>query len=128
MALPVLPYPNMDFTPLDVLTAAELDQMVANDEYLRNYCESLADGTNAPVLVPDYGGTLTQVTTFPYTATANSFARISTSNGAMMAINGRQVVNGSQYTWVAVAVGDVLSTSTPADVVCFLFPQRVITA
>lgn len=29
-----LPYPGMDFTPLDVLTAAEMDQLVANIEFL----------------------------------------------------------------------------------------------
>ena len=46
MATPTLPYPNMDFTPLDVLTAAEMDQMVANDQYLRDFCAGLADGTN----------------------------------------------------------------------------------
>lgn len=33
-----LPYPGMDFTPFDILTASELDQMVEN-------IESLADGT-----------------------------------------------------------------------------------
>lgn len=33
MAL-TLPYPNMDFTPLDILTADEMDQLVANIEYL----------------------------------------------------------------------------------------------
>lgn len=42
----VLPYPNMDFTPLDVLTAAEMDQMVANDKYLADFCTGLANGTN----------------------------------------------------------------------------------
>ena len=46
MATPVLPYPDMDFTPLDILTAAEMDQMVANDQYLRDFCAGLADGTN----------------------------------------------------------------------------------
>lgn len=30
----VLPYPDMDFVPLDILTAAEQDQLVANIEYL----------------------------------------------------------------------------------------------
>lgn len=30
MAFAVLPYPSMDFVPLDVLTADELDQLVAN--------------------------------------------------------------------------------------------------
>ena len=46
MATPVLPYPDMDFTPLDILTAAEMDQMVANDQYLRDFCAGLADGAN----------------------------------------------------------------------------------
>lgn len=35
MAL-TLPYPDMDFTPLDVLTAAEMDQIVSNYEYIAN--------------------------------------------------------------------------------------------
>lgn len=35
MAL-VLPYPDMDFVPLDILTAAELNQMVANTEFIAN--------------------------------------------------------------------------------------------
>lgn len=32
MAITTLPYPNMDFVPLDILTATELDQLVANIE------------------------------------------------------------------------------------------------
>lgn len=36
MAITVLPYPSMDFTPLDVLTASELDQMVSNIETINN--------------------------------------------------------------------------------------------
>lgn len=36
MALVTLPYPNMDFVPLDVLTANELDQLVANIEAINN--------------------------------------------------------------------------------------------
>lgn len=35
MAL-TLPYPDMDFVPLDILTAAEQDQLVANIEYISN--------------------------------------------------------------------------------------------
>lgn len=35
MAL-TLPYPGMDFTPLDILTADEMDHLVANIEYLAN--------------------------------------------------------------------------------------------
>ncbi len=36
MPLVTLPYPNMDFTPLDILTANELDQIVANIEAINN--------------------------------------------------------------------------------------------
>lgn len=36
MAIAVLPYPSMDFTPLDVLTADELDQLVANINAVNN--------------------------------------------------------------------------------------------
>lgn len=32
-----LPYPNMDFVPLDTLTATEQDHLVANIEYTANY-------------------------------------------------------------------------------------------
>lgn len=42
----VLPYPDMDFVPLDILTASELNQMVANTEYLATYCSGLANGSN----------------------------------------------------------------------------------
>ena len=43
---PTLPYPGMVFVPLDILTAEEQNQMVANDQYLRDFCAGLADGTN----------------------------------------------------------------------------------
>lgn len=36
MAITSLPYPNMDFTPFDILTAAELDKMVSNIEAVAN--------------------------------------------------------------------------------------------
>lgn len=36
MALVTLPYPNMDFIPLDILTASELDQLVANIDAINN--------------------------------------------------------------------------------------------
>lgn len=36
MAITTLPYPSMDFVPLDILTATELDQLVANIEAINN--------------------------------------------------------------------------------------------
>ena len=47
MAITTLPYPNMDFVPLDVLTADELDQIVANIDAINNASiptDSIADG------------------------------------------------------------------------------------
>ena len=47
MAIVTLPYPNMDFVPLDVLTADELDQIVANIDAINNASittDSIADG------------------------------------------------------------------------------------
>lgn len=48
MALATLPYPSMDFVPLDVLTADELDQIVANINAINNNSSvptaSIADG------------------------------------------------------------------------------------
>lgn len=36
MAATILPFPGMDFVPLDVLTADELDHLVANIEAVNN--------------------------------------------------------------------------------------------
>ena len=46
MANPVLPYPNLDFVPLDILTAAEQNMLVANINYLSTFSAGLADGSN----------------------------------------------------------------------------------
>lgn len=47
MAITTLPYPNMDFVPLDVLKADELDHIVANIDAINNASiptDSIADG------------------------------------------------------------------------------------
>lgn len=38
-----LPYPDMDFTPLDVLTATEMDQIVSNYEYIADNAMTYED-------------------------------------------------------------------------------------
>lgn len=48
MAITTLPYPNMDFTPFDILPASDLDKMVANIEAINNATingSTIADGT-----------------------------------------------------------------------------------
>lgn len=49
MAIITLPYPNMDFVPLDVLTADELDQIVANIEAINNAMISTASISNGAI-------------------------------------------------------------------------------
>ena len=46
MAILTLPHPNIDFVPLDILTAAEQNQLVANINALATFANGLADGTN----------------------------------------------------------------------------------
>ena len=46
MATVTLPYPNIDFVPLDILTAAEQNMLVANINYLADFSNGLADGSN----------------------------------------------------------------------------------
>lgn len=56
MAITTLPYPNMDFVPLDVLTADELDQIVANIEAINNATintGAIANGAVATAKIAD---------------------------------------------------------------------------
>lgn len=45
-----LPYPNMSFTPLDVLTAEEMNQIVANYTYIANNTSGGGGGGGASIL------------------------------------------------------------------------------
>lgn len=67
MALVTLPYPNMDFVPLDVLTANELDQLVANIEAVNNAQITSAQISNSTITAPKM-----DFTTFYKTATSLS--------------------------------------------------------
>lgn len=71
MAL-TIPYPDMDFVPLDVLTAEELDQMVANIEYIANCfplgSQSISDSAVTTAKINDGAVTSDKIdfTTFNY--------------------------------------------------------------
>ena len=51
MAL-TLPYPDMNFVPLDVLTAAEQNQLVANIEYIADQFPITSDNIDFTTLLP----------------------------------------------------------------------------
>ena len=52
MAL-TLPYPGLDFVPLDILTADEMNEIVANYTYIANQLpETVATVNSDPVTVP----------------------------------------------------------------------------
>lgn len=87
MAIVTLPYPNMDFVPLDVLTADELDQIVANIDAINNASiptDSIADGavtsdkidfSTLRLAVPDYASRQSFSST-TYTAPADGWVDI----------------------------------------------------
>ena len=58
----VLPNPSMDFVPLDQLTAAELDQMVQNIEYLATYINTNMMSLTVTTVDPGEGSALAQNT------------------------------------------------------------------
>lgn len=59
MALTTLPYPNMDFVPLDILTADELDHIVANYTAINNATIGTSNIANSAVTSAkiDWSGT-----------------------------------------------------------------------
>lgn len=54
----VLPNPNMDFVPLDQLSASELDQMVQNIEYLNTYLNNNMMSLQVTTVDPGEGSAL----------------------------------------------------------------------
>lgn len=54
----VLPNPSMDFVPLDTLAASELDQMVANIEYLCTYINTNMMSLTVTTVDPGEGSAL----------------------------------------------------------------------
>ena len=58
----VLPNPNMDFVPLDTLSASELDQMVQNIEYLNTYINTNMLSLTVTTTDPGEGSALAQNT------------------------------------------------------------------
>lgn len=61
MAITTLPYPNMDFVPLDILTATELDQLVANIEAINNSNITTNAIANRAVTATKFGSDVTAV-------------------------------------------------------------------
>lgn len=61
MAITTLPYPNMDFVPLDILTATELDQLVVNIEAINNANITTTAIANRAVTATKFGSDVTAV-------------------------------------------------------------------
>lgn len=76
MAL-VLPYPNMDFVPLDILTAAEMNELVANIEYI---------STQFPVATANIADT--SITTGKIADSSITFAKMADAQKSAITIAG----------------------------------------
>lgn len=76
MAL-ALPYPDMDFVPLDILTAAEQDQLVANIEYIANqFPLSATNIANSAVTKDKLDSALTNISDYSTTEKSTGFTWI----------------------------------------------------
>lgn len=85
MALTTLPYPSMDFVPLDILTAEEMNQLVANIEAINNATigtNQIADSSITTAKIANASVTSSKIdwTTlkFPQIDTSNVIQRIGT--------------------------------------------------
>ena len=115
MALVTLPYPSMDFTPLDILTADELDQIVANYEAINNATIQTANIANGAITgdklsktkIPVMGvgttiitslGTISSTTTYTATRDCYVVGKANARNGSAYIILDGANVAGVPYS------------------------------
>ena len=111
MAITTLPYPNMDFTPLDVLTADELDQLVANINAINNASiptGAIADSAITTPKIADSAITAVKMSgaSAPIATDTTAYGTISSSTSKTLAhsgfLTGKAVVGASgSYAYVA---------------------------
>lgn len=118
MALVTLPYPDMDFTPLDILTADELDQIVANYEAINNATIQTANIANGAITgdklsktkIPVMGigttiikslGTISSTTTYTATRDCYVVGKANARNGSTYITLDSAIVAGVPYSDIA---------------------------
>lgn len=129
MALTTLPYPSLDFVPLDILTAEEMNQIVANYTAINNSTigtSQLADSSITTPKLANKAVTSAKVdwTTLPYkyvyyhgtqnigttalTQLTNMSFTIETAGAYFIALVGNYQVNGTagSYPRFGIYIGD----------------------
>jgi hypothetical protein len=125
-----LPYPDIDFVPLDILTAAELNMLVANEEYLANMWATSDTNGIIEARHLKYQGTLSLVKTGAQTLPGGAYVQVTYdtvrfSNTALLQKNGSAIKNVSGETLVIEASVTLLfSASRPT----FAFRCRKVSA
>jgi hypothetical protein len=109
MANVVLPYPDLDFVPLDLATAADQNNQEANINYLAQFCGSLATGANLNdgIIQPrhiDFTDITPRALTLTGDGTATSYTAMSGSvsvtvppSGNLSIIVSARLYNSTQY-------------------------------
>lgn len=113
MAITTLPYPNMDFVPLDVLTADELDQIVANIDAINNASiptDSIADGAVTSSKI-DW-------TTFDYSGAESTPVTVGTSYVTLVTL---PIASGGLYFLIANVTRE---TNSPSGALIYLNFQK----
>lgn len=83
MAIAVLPYPSMDFTPLDVLTADELDQLVANINAVNNGTVPTASIADGAITTPKLASNAVATGNIDWTTILGTIHDTTTNDGYM---------------------------------------------
>lgn len=95
MALTTLPYPSLDFVPLDILTAEEMNQIVANYTAINNATIGTNQLANSSITTPKLANKAVtsdkvDFTTLTYFAQNSSDVAIGTGETTVITINNLQ--------------------------------------
>lgn len=120
MALVTLPYPNMDFVPLDILTANELDQLVANIEAVNNAqigASQISNGsiTSAKIDGSSFSRMTVRLSADIATTTTNATISLGTlggSTGTQLSQSGGGIKIGSGVSMVRVSASVFFNASS----------------
>lgn len=112
MSLVTLPYPNMDFVPLDILTANELDQIVANIEAVNNAQITSAQMSNNAVTSAKIADSAVSADKIDWASLGAKYASGSTTTAVTTSSTTMLTVSLTAGTWALFGVSDFNHAST----------------
>lgn len=112
MSLVTLPYPNMDFVPLDILTANELDQIVANIEAVNNAQITSAQMSNNSVTTAKIADSAVSADKIDWASLGAKYASGSTVTNVGTTETTMLTISLDAGTWALFGASDFNSNNT----------------